>query len=376
LEMLDASHNALVEIDVLAECASLVELRVGDNDIARLPRNLAGGPARLALALQVGRERRGLGKTDAETRERSARLSRRWSGLKVLRAERNRIRKIPSDLGATLVASGATVVDFAGNPLEPDFLRRVDEAGAAGLTSHLADVHAALELAPLEFEARARSSSPRWRASLARLGRSREAPPSLGGGVAAGALFGVDVGRMMRSALEATRDPDAEAEAAARHARERTRRALARPRRRHSLAESPASASTRAAAYASHDEFSRRVFEIDELFSLRAEARKASAAARARTRWGAAILSKMRGARDPRETAAGLARRDALLATVSAAAEKKRQADEAEFRWIHDVDAFRVIPFRLRCKLARECRRQRVSRGEVVYSRGDRKSVV
>jgi len=371
LEMLDASHNALVEIDVLAECASLVELRVGDNDIARLPRNLAGGPARLALALQVGRERRGLGKTDAETRERSARLSRRWSGLKVLRAERNRIRKIPSDLGATLVASGATVVDFAGNPLEPDFLRRVDEAGAAGLTSHLADVHAALELAPLEFEARARSSSPRWRASLARLGRSREAPPSLGGGVAAGALFGVDVGRMMRSALEATRDPDAEAEAAARHARERTRRALARPRRRHSLAESPASASTRAAAYASHDEFSRRVFEIDELFSLRAEARKASAAARARTRWGAAILSKMRGARDPRETAAGLARRDALLATVSAAAEKKRQADEAEFRWIHDVDAFRVIPFRLRCKLARECRRQRVSRGEVVYSRGE-----
>ena len=60
-----------------------------------------------------------------------------------------------------------------------------------------------------------------------------------------------------------------------------------------------------------------------------------------------------------------------MLATVSAAAEKKRREDEAEFRWIHDVDAFRVIPFRLRCTLARECRRQRVSRGEVVYSRGE-----
>ena len=51
LEILDVTHNALVEVDVLAHAVSLVELRASHNDIAALPRDLAGGPRRLRRAL-------------------------------------------------------------------------------------------------------------------------------------------------------------------------------------------------------------------------------------------------------------------------------------------------------------------------------------
>ena len=115
----------------------------------------------------------------------------------------------------------------------------------------------------------------------------------------------------------------------------------------------------------------RRVKPIDEQYLLRCEARKAAAAARARTRWGAAIFSKMKGTNDVKEAAAKLQRRDQLLDAIKRATEEKARRDEEEFRWIHDVELLRSIPFRLRCQLARSCRRVRCTRGERVYAEGD-----
>jgi CRP-like cAMP-binding protein len=38
---------------------------------------------------------------------------------------------------------------------------------------------------------------------------------------------------------------------------------------------------------------------------------------------------------------------------------------------MHDVDIFRIIPFEIRCQLARNCRRRRCRRNEVVFEQGD-----
>jgi hypothetical protein len=114
-----------------------------------------------------------------------------------------------------------------------------------------------------------------------------------------------------------------------------------------------------------------RVKPIDEQYQLRCEARKAAAAARARTRWGAAIFSKMKGTDDVKEAAAKLQSRHQLLDAIKRATDEKARRDEEEFRWIHDVELLRCVPFRLRCQLARSCRKMTCTRGERVYAEGD-----
>ena len=109
---------------------------------------------------------------------------------------------------------------------------------------------------------------------------------------------------------------------------------------------------------------------LDELYRLRRDARKAQAAAKARTRWGAAIFSKLDAT--AQRHARGAQTRAGLLATIESANAEKRAKDEAEFRWMHDVRVFREsLSFRAACETAKACRLATYARGGVVFRRGE-----
>ena len=109
---------------------------------------------------------------------------------------------------------------------------------------------------------------------------------------------------------------------------------------------------------------------LDELYRLRRDARKAQAAAKARTRWGAAIFSKLDAT--AQRHARGAQTRAGLLATIESANAEKRAKDEAEFRWMHDVRVFReALSFRAACETAKACRLATYARGGVVFRRGE-----
>jgi len=67
----------------------------------------------------------------------------------------------------------------------------------------------------------------------------------------------------------------------------------------------------------------------------------------------------------------GIVLRETLLETIALSNVERTRRDEAEFQWMHDVDVFRIIPFEVRCQLARNCRRRQCQRNEVVFEQGD-----
>ena len=195
LEILDVTHNALADVDVTAHTVSLVELRASHNDIRALPRNLAGGPRRLRLALGIpergggGGGRGGLfGAGSRGTKSGGGGGGRGgggggggggilkigggggrgggggegggdggggWSGLRVLHVANNALEKLPSDLGATLVGCGraAWSVEVHGNPFMPSLRRRLEApadsgGGVAGLLAHLWEISDDLDMLP------------------------------------------------------------------------------------------------------------------------------------------------------------------------------------------------------------------------------------
>ena len=340
LRALDASHNALEEVDVLAACATLVEVRLGDNAIASLPRNLAGGPRRLKAQLKAlahASSSSGGSGSSVKPRVFTGWGDGEWDGLRVFDASGNSLRKIPADLAATLLAGGRTPwrVLLHNNPMQTSIraaLGRPDAEDVATLLRYLDALNDELELMD-------RSESE--------LGdRARE--------VREGKLSAECPARIEKPELGAM---------------DRSDRFARRRHRRFSVSEDAPRVLRRVRT--ANPGALRRVKPIDEQYLLRCEARKAAAAARARTRWGAAIFSKMKGTNDVKEAAAKLQRRDQLLDAIKRATEEKARRDEEEFRWIHDVELLRSIPFRLRCQLARSCRRVRCTRGERVYAEGD-----
>ena len=155
LRALDASHNALEEVDVLAACATLVEIRLGDNAIASLPRNLAGGPRRLKAQLKalahasssVSRGSTGVLKPRVFTGWGDG----EWDGLRVFDASGNSLRKIPTDLAATLLAGGRTPwrVLLHNNPMQASIraaLGQPDAEDVATLLRYLDALNDELEL--------------------------------------------------------------------------------------------------------------------------------------------------------------------------------------------------------------------------------------
>ena len=341
LRALDASHNALEEVDVLAACATLVEVRLGDNAIASLPRNLAGGPRRLKAQLKalahasssVSRGSTGVLKPRVFTGWGDG----EWDGLRVFDASGNSLRKIPADLAATLLAGGRTPwrVLLHNNPMQASIraaLGQPDAEDVATLLRYLDALNDELELMDRD------ESELGDRARRVREGKlSAECPAR---------IEKPELGVMDRSD-----------------------RFARRVHRRFSVSEDAPRVLQRVRT--ANPGALERVKPIDEQYLLRCEARKAAAAARARTRWGAAIFSKMKGTNDVKEAAAKLQRRDQLLDAIKRATEEKARRDEEEFRWIHDVELLRFIPFRLRCQLARSCRAVRCTRGERVYAEGD-----
>lgn len=341
LRALDASHNALEEVDVLAACATLVEIRLGDNAIASLPRNLAGGPRRLKAQLKalahasssVSRGSTGVLKPRVFTGWGDG----EWDGLRVFDASGNSLRKIPTDLAATLLAGGRTPwrVLLHNNPMQASIraaLGQPDAEDVATLLRYLDALNDELELMDRD------ESELGDRARRVREGKlSAECPAR---------IEKPELGVMDRSD-----------------------RFARRVHRRFSVSEDAPRVLQRVRT--ANPGALERVKPIDEQYLLRCEARKAAAAARARTRWGTAIFSKMKGTNDVKEAAAKLQRRDQLLDAIKRATEEKARRDEEEFRWIHDVELLRFIPFRLRCQLARSCRAVRCTRGERVYAEGD-----
>jgi len=344
LRALDASHNALEEVDVLAACATLVDIRLGDNAIASLPRNLAGGPRRLkaqlkALAHASSSSSSSSSSTTGVLKPRvfTGWGDGEWDGLRVFDASGNRLRKIPADLAATLLAGGRTPwrVLLQNNPMQTSIRAALGQPDAEDVDELLRYLDALND--ELELMDRAESELGD-RARRVREGKlSAECPAR---------IEMPELGVMDRSD-----------------------RFDGRRHRRFSVSEDAPRVLKRVET--TNPGALRRVKPIDEQYLLRCEARKAAAAARARTRWGAAIFSKMKGTNDVKEAAAKLQRRDQLLDAIKRATEEKVRRDEEEFRWIHDVELLRSIPFRLRCQLARSCRRVRCTRGERVYAEGD-----
>ena len=307
---------------------------MGDNDIAALPRNVAGGPARLKAQLKAlandtssgGAPRNFTGWGDGE-----------WDGLRVFDGSNNRLGKIPSDLAATLLAGGRTPwkVSVRNNPMNTA-IRAVlgvpGEEDTTALLRYLDALNDTLELMDRE-ESELGERARRVRNNhLSAECHARIERPELG-------------------------------------VMERSDR-FSRPRhRRFSVSEDGPRVLKRVET--ANPGALLRVEPIDEQYQLRCEARKAAAAARARTRWGAAIFSKMKGTDDVKEAAAKLQSRHQLLDAIKRATDEKARRDEEEFRWIHDVELLRHIPFRLRCQLARSCRKISCTRGERVYAEGD-----
>ena len=307
---------------------------MGDNDIAALPRNVAGGPARLKAQLKAlandtssgGTPRNFTGWGDGE-----------WDGLRVFDGSNNRLGKIPSDFAATLLAGGRTPwkVSVRNNPMNTAIravLGAPGEEDTTALLRYLDALNDELELMDREeSELGERARRVRNNHLSAECHARIERP---------------ELGVMDRSDR------------------------FDRPRhRRFSVSEDGPRVLKRVET--ANPGALLRVKPIDEQYQLRCEARKAAAAARARTRWGAAIFSKMKGTDDVKEAAAKLQSRHQLLDAIKRATDEKARRDEEEFRWIHDVELLRHIPFRLRCQLARSCRKIVCTRGERVYAEGD-----
>ena len=154
LRALDASHNALEEVDVLAACATLVEVRLGDNAIASLPRNLAGGPRRLKAQLKAlahASSSSGGSGSSVKPRVFTGWGDGEWDGLRVFDASGNSLRKIPADLAATLLAGGRTPwrVLLHNNPMQASIraaLGQPDAEDVATLLRYLDALNDELEL--------------------------------------------------------------------------------------------------------------------------------------------------------------------------------------------------------------------------------------
>ena len=162
-------------------------------------------------------------------------------------------------------------------------------------------------------------------------------------------------------ALMYRRSAEAEAAARKRHAAALYRR---RRTRRHTIFEDADRARPR--LYAARPEMAVHVEELDEQYRLRVAANVAAASARAKKSWGAAKSKLHVG-----KAAKGLVLRDPLLETISKAKEEQTRREEAEFKWMHDVELFRLIPFKARCQLARMCRQRLCSRGQVICEESD-----
>ena len=307
---------------------------MGDNDIAALPRNVAGGPARLKAQLKAlandtssgGTPRNFTGWGDGE-----------WDGLRVFDGSNNRLGKIPSDLAATLLAGGRTPwkVSVRNNPMNTAIRAVLGVPGEEDTTALLRYLDALND----ELELMDREESE----------------------------LGERARRVRNNHLNA--ECHARIERPELGVMERSDR-FDRPRhRRFSVSEDGPRVLKRVETV--NPGALLRVKPIDEQYQLRCEARKAAAAARARTRWGAAIFSKMKGTDDVKAAAAKLQSRHQLLDAIKRATDEKARRDEEEFRWIHDVELLRHIPFRLRCQLARSCRKISCTRGERVYAEGD-----
>ena len=291
-----------------------------------------------------------------------------------------------------------------GNPLAPDLARLHAAEGARGFLARLADVHDALGGMPprpervimLEEEdekkprsnddgvpgvpATIASRAPRIRAARA----SAEAPAAVGRDARAVARRrGTNDAHTARRVLEARlaappRDfssraanpgpPDETNKNRPAFAPRSTRRPFALRRRRASLGGGCVASRLLDAAVLA--DVRERSSALDELYRLRRDARKAQAAAKARTRWGAAIFSKLDAT--AQRHARGAQTRAGLLATIESANAEKRAKDEAEFRWMHDVRVFReALSFRAACETAKACRLATYARGGVVFRRGE-----
>ena len=422
LTHLDASGNRLSDardgVGCLGNgCVALEELRLARNQLETLPRDVAGGPARLLRALGGGGGGGFIGGVAAGSAGSSVPggACSRWSGLRVLDVRGNLLRRLPSDLAATLrLASGgfsdagrggrAWSVAVDGNPLAPDLARLHAAEGARGFLARLADVHDALGGMPprpervimLEEEdekkprsnddgvpgvpATIASRAPRIRAARA----SAEAPAAVGRDARAVARRrGTNDAHTARRVLEARlaappRDfssraanpgpPDETNKNRPAFAPRSTRRPFALRRRRASLGGGCVASRLLDAAVLA--DVRERSSALDELYRLRRDARKAQAAAKARTRWGAAIFSKLDAT--AQRHARGAQTRAGLLATIESANAEKRAKDEAEFRWMHDVRVFReALSFRAACETAKACRLATYARGGVVFRRGE-----
>ena len=426
LQVLDVTHNALQDVDATRHTTALVELRASHNRIRCLPRDVAGGPRRLRLALGTG----ALGSTPPPPRTASAgggTGGSSWSGLRVLHVANNLLEKLPSDLAATLVGCGhdAWSVEIHGNPLAPT-LRRLLEApeavggGVAGVLAHLSKIDADLDLLEPRTDERSRdkhaaegplavfasgSATEARRADLAlpatlaaAAARVREERRSLEAPAALGATDGIDSGRRTaatrrggsrRRSVTFGGAPGNDALSAALAAERRRRmsfplrmngvvveapketagwqaRRLARRARRHSVFDDAARARERLRA--SDPGVAAREAALVEQYTLRVEAARAVAAVNAKRTWG---VARAKLAPNVGKAVEGLALRETLLETIARANEEKARQDEAEFRWIHDVAVFRLLPFANRVRLARACRRMFYSRGQTVCAQGD-----